>query len=149
MMRVAMSGADEATCREITLRLRGAALTPCDLTAIGAASTEAIAAVAFVGTRSPDAGEVERLLGAGKHVLLATDARPLRDRMEVLVRLARQTGARLSVVNPDHALPSRQLIRQQITSGKLGEVGLLRIHRWECSTTGGVLHREWPPVRRW
>ncbi len=35
------------------------------------------------------------------------------------------------VVNPDRFLPSRQLIRQQIDSGKLGEIGLIRIHRWE------------------
>lgn len=35
------------------------------------------------------------------------------------------------VVNPDRFLPSRQLIRQQLDAGKLGEVGLIRIHRWE------------------
>lgn len=35
------------------------------------------------------------------------------------------------VVNPDRLLPSRQLIRQQLDAGKLGEVGLIRIHRWE------------------
>jgi predicted dehydrogenase len=33
-------------------------------------------------------------------------------------------------VNPDRYLPSRQLIRKQL-SGPLGEVGLLRSHRWE------------------
>lgn len=33
--------------------------------------------------------------------------------------------------NPDRFLPSRQLIRQQLDSGKLGEVGLVRVHRWE------------------
>ena len=35
------------------------------------------------------------------------------------------------VVNPDRFLPSRQLIRQQLDTGKLGEVGLVRVHRWE------------------
>ena len=35
------------------------------------------------------------------------------------------------VINPDRFLPSRQLIRQQLDAGKLGEVGLIRIHRWE------------------
>ena len=35
------------------------------------------------------------------------------------------------VINPDRFLPSRQLIRQQLDAGKLGDVGLIRIHRWE------------------
>ncbi|TXT23694.1 MAG: hypothetical protein FD138_3189 [Planctomycetota bacterium] len=35
------------------------------------------------------------------------------------------------VINPDRFLPSRQLIRQQLDTGKLGDVGLIRIHRWE------------------
>ena len=40
------------------------------------------------------------------------------------------------VINPDRFLPSRQLIRQQIEAGKLGEVGLIRIHRWEHNDSG-------------
>ena len=35
------------------------------------------------------------------------------------------------VINPDRFLPSRQLIRQQLDAGKLGDVGLVRVHRWE------------------
>ena len=42
------------------------------------------------------------------------------------------------VVNPDRFLPSRQLLRQQLDTGKLGDVGLIRIHRWEPN----VLHDE-------
>ena len=34
-------------------------------------------------------------------------------------------------VNPDRCLASRQLIRQQLDAGKLGDVGLVRVHRWE------------------
>lgn len=34
-------------------------------------------------------------------------------------------------INPDRFLPSRQLIRQQLDAGKLGAVGLVRVHRWE------------------
>ncbi len=141
MMRVVMSGADEVACREITLRLRGATVEPRDVSLMGDAPAEVCDAVAFVGTRTPDSAEVERLLVAGTHVLLATDARPLRDRMEALDRSARQSGARLSVVNPDHVLPSRQLIRQQIAGGKLGEVGVVRIHRWESSAAEDAANR--------
>jgi predicted dehydrogenase len=35
------------------------------------------------------------------------------------------------LLNPDRCLPSRQLIRQQLDAGKLGDVGLVRVHRWE------------------
>ena len=41
--------------------------------------------------------------------------------------------------NPDRFLPSRQLIRQQLDSGKLGDVGLIRVHRWE-PTVGQVFN---------
>ena len=141
MIRVAMNGADEAICREISLRLRGALVVPCDATGDGRSPTTAYDAVAFVGMNAPDSDEVEQFLVTGKHVLLATDARLLRDRMELLTRTARQAGAQLSVVNPDHAIPLRQLVRQQIASGKLGEVGLVRIHRWEPTVTESVLNR--------
>ena len=49
------------------------------------------------------------------------------------------------VVNSDQFLPSRQLIRQQLDTGKLGEVGLVRVHRWEPSE-GDVFHL--PGLRR-
>lgn len=41
------------------------------------------------------------------------------------------------VVNPDRFLPSRQLIRQQLDTGKLGEVGLIRVHRWQPMSSPG------------
>jgi predicted dehydrogenase len=42
-----------------------------------------------------------------------------------------RNGAQVAVVNPDRFLPSRQLIRQQLDAGRLGQPGLVRIHRWE------------------
>src|SRR5207302_4894678 len=51
--------------------------------------------------------------------------------LDDLAGLARQKGVQLVIVNPDHFLPSRRLIRQQLDAGKLGEPGLVRIHRWE------------------
>jgi predicted dehydrogenase len=44
------------------------------------------------------------------------------------------------VVNPDRLLPSRQLIRQQLDSDKLGEVGLIRVHRWEPGGSRTLAH---------
>lgn len=54
-------------------------------------------------------------------------AASLRNRLAVV----RDAKVRCEVVNPDRYLPSRQLIRQQLDAGKLGEPGLIRMHRWE------------------
>ncbi|MDX1946372.1 MAG: hypothetical protein SFU86_13305 [Pirellulaceae bacterium] len=35
-----------------------------------------------------------------------------------------------AVLNPDRYLPSRQLIHRELSAGKLGEPGLVRMHRW-------------------
>ena len=55
MIHVALSGVDEATCREITLRLRGALVLPFDATNGSHAATDACDAVVFVGPKLPDA----------------------------------------------------------------------------------------------
>jgi hypothetical protein len=36
----------------------------------------------------------------------------------------------VTVINPDRYLPKHQAIRQQLDAGKLGQLGLLRLHRW-------------------
>lgn len=142
MIRLAMSGMDETTCHEVSLRLRDVLIAPFDANSIDHVPADACDAVAIVGATTPGLAEVEQYIASGKHVLLATDTRLLRDQIELFARTARKTKAHLSVVNPDHALPSRQLIRQQIASGKLGEVGLVRIHRWEPNVTECVPDRK-------
>ena len=134
MIRVALSGVDEATCREITRRLRHAVVTPCDATHWGHAAADACDAVAFVGPKSPDAGDVQRIVAAGKQVLLATETILSMEWVETLVDHSRLAGVEVMVTNPDHFLPSRQLIKQQLFDAfNLGCVGLIRIHRWESS----------------
>jgi predicted dehydrogenase len=59
--------------------------------------------------------------------------------LAALSRAARRGGGHLAVVNPDHYLPSRQLIRKLLDAGKLGEAALVRIHRWEPATAGAGL----------
>ena len=134
MICVAMSGVDEATCREITLRLHGATVSPFDATAVGHAATDACDAVAFVGPRSPDEREVQRIVTSGKHVLFATETVMSMEWIETLIDYSRLAGVEVMVTNPDHFLPSRQLIKQQLFDAfNLGHVGLIRIHRWESS----------------
>lgn len=64
------------------------------------------------------------VLDGGMPSLLVAEPCPLREAIESF------TTANTVVVNPDRYLPSRQLIRKQL-AGPLGEVGLLRLHRWE------------------
>ena len=134
MIHVALSGVDEATCREITLRLRGALVLPFDATHGGHAATDACDAVAFVGPKSPDVSDLQRIVAAGKHMLLATETILSMEWVETLIDHSRLNGVQVMVTNPDHALPSRQLIKQQLFDAfNLGNVGLIRIHRWESS----------------
>src|SRR5688572_20218645 len=72
----------------------------------------------------------EELLRAGVHVLLVAEPCPSAIVIEVLSNESRRAGVRCAIVNPDRYLPSRQLIRKQL-SGPLGDAGLIRAHRWE------------------
>jgi predicted dehydrogenase len=128
MIRLALSGAAETTCRDIASRLRGATLQ------IGLNTLpEAFDAAVFLGPATPAVAEIERLLGAGKHVLLAAESFLPGEVLERLFATTGRAGVCLEVVNPDRYLPSRRLIRQQLEAGKLGEVGLVRLHRWEVA----------------
>lgn len=141
MRRVAMHGIDEAACREISLRLNGSLVLPLSTTAPQAqpvsehapaveGSAHNVDAVAFLTECCTDVNDVEQWLRAGKPVLLSCDALKRPESLIELQQTARALNVRLSCVNPDRWLPSRQLIQQQIASRKLGAVGLLRIHDW-------------------
>lgn len=79
----------------------------------------------------------EELLRAGIHVLVVAEPCLSPFAVEVLSNEARRAGVRCAVVNPDRYLPSRQLVRKQL-SGPLGDVGLVRSHRWEGSAAAEV-----------
>jgi predicted dehydrogenase len=124
MIRLAISGAALPVIRKIAARLRGAILQP-----------DPVDAAVFLGPALPDVDGIERLLDASKHVLLAAESGPTADALDRLSAAATRAGVRLDIVNPDRYLPSRQLIRQQLTAGTLGEFGLIRLHRWASATT--------------
>jgi len=121
-IRLAVSHPEERDLNAIPSRLHGCAL---------AASLNDCEAVMHVGWPGPEA--IERSLAAGTHVLVA-DPCPARESVETLFDSARKAGVQFCVVNPDRYLASRQLIRKQL-SGPLGEPGLLRLHRWEPTST--------------
>jgi predicted dehydrogenase len=137
MIRLAVSNPETAIWQEAAPRLRAATI----VTAVDAqhhAPPESCVAAVFAGPGRADAEAIARWLRAGKHVLLALEECLPNDLLEALFGVARETKVRLAVVNPDRYLPSRQLIRQQIDAGKLGEVVLVRSHRWETAAFDGA-----------
>jgi predicted dehydrogenase len=55
----------------------------------------------------------------------------------LLSTAARRAGVRLAVLNLERFVPSRRLIREQLESGRLGAPGVVRMHRWDHSTSSG------------
>jgi len=115
----------------ISQRLRGATIAATFDSGTGHSLCEVCDAVVFVGSRPLEKTLVERALGGGKHVLLATEPCLSVADLEALSGVAQKGGLQFAVVNSDRYLPSRQLIKQQI-GGSLGNIGLVRVHRWEA-----------------
>lgn len=90
-------------------------------------------AVVTARTVNDSKGAIEECLRAGKHVLYAADIEFSWNEIAALHAIARQSKAQFTIINPDRFLPSRQLIKQQIPD-KIGQAGLVRIHRWESSS---------------
>jgi predicted dehydrogenase len=130
MIRLAIGDLNEPMRRELSSRLRGAALVPSanDL-------PQACDAAVLFGPLSDDGAAVVGCLRAGKPVLLTAEALAASETLRSLAEVASQAGVPLVVANLDRYLPSRQLIRLQLDAGKLGEPGLIRLHRWETPVT--------------
>ena len=86
--------------------------------------------VLLLEPRPAEAAFAAARLAAGQDVLLTPRPWLSAAALDRLERAARAGGARLAVVNPERARPSRRLLRQQIESGHLGRPGLVRLHRW-------------------
>lgn len=135
MIRLAVVGGENGPWAEAALRLREATIVmkgndSGEEPSVFLAPTDC-EAVVFAGTGTTSPNSVRRCLAAGKHVLLTVDAGLSSETLLELSSHAVRTGWQLALVNPDRFLPSRQLIRQQLDAGKLGQPGLIRLHRWE------------------
>lgn len=138
MIRLAISGIDEQARTQLAARLRGALLVEC-ADQWASLSSNAFNAVALLGANHNDAQAVIDCLIAGKSVLISADACYSTDALNALSAAARKSGTQIMIANPDHYLPSRQLLREQLDAGKLGEVGLVRSHRWMAGPKNEVL----------
>ena len=126
-MLLAVRG-DEALLRQLGRRLRGATVQPLppDDT-----PPDGCDAVVLLDRRAGDAALIGRCLEAGHHTLLVAQPWLAGAALDRLADAASRSGAQLAILNPDRYLPSRQLLRQQLDSGRLGEPGLVRSHQWE------------------
>jgi len=66
----------------------------------------------------------------GKPLMVPFDASGLTD----LALQCEQSGSLLTLFQPLRVLPSIQTLRQDLASGNLGNLGLVRLHRWSHST---------------
>ena len=123
-VRLGVTGGD-AIWRAAGPRLRGATIGPFSR------DPAAFDAVIFVEPGRLEPGLVGLCLSEKRPVLIVADAWLTSDILKTLSATAQQSGTPLAVANPDRFLPSRQMIRQHLDEGKLGEPGLVRMHRWE------------------
>lgn len=119
---------DETTLRQLGRRLRGATVQPLSP---GDTPPDGCDAVVLLDRRAGDAALIGRCLEAGHHTLLVAQPWLAGAALDRLADEASRSGAQLAILNPDRYLPSRQLLRQQLDSGRLGEPGLVRSHQWE------------------
>jgi len=139
MIRLAIRGLEDCDAQHLCVRLRNASLV--DGFESGTANSAAnCSAVVFFTSQSSNASQIEKCLAEGVHVLLAGTPCLSPEGFTRLGAAAANSGAQLIVVNPDRYLPSRQLIHEQLRNGHLGELGLIRSHRWESQEPDSNSH---------
>lgn len=138
-IRLAAEVHQQAHWSQVAVRLRRAII---DLVPIGdlAASVQGGCDAVVLSEPGPaDPGTIQRLLSAGKHVLVTGVLATAWPAWEGLSAAAQRSGVQWSIVNPDRYLPSRQLIKHEVQT-RLGEVGLIRSHRWQSTRTSTLCH---------
>ena len=116
----------------------GAALQAASLTELLAEHPDCCSAVLVHGaadTRLNAAAEAAR---HGKHVLLELPPVAGADALAALGEQCAAKGVCLMIGGTLRFLPSQQVLKQRLDSGKLGELGLLRAHRWRAGAGSGA-----------
>jgi predicted dehydrogenase len=76
-----------------------------------------------------------------KHVLVETPLALSSADAEEVTSACRAAGVRLMVGAASRFVPATRVVKDSVDSGKIGQPGLLRIHRWESRDTG-----DWPTL---
>lgn len=86
-----------------------------------------------------DGGSVGRqAANAGKHVFVAGMLGMSIAQVDEAIGASETAGVRLMAGLATRYLPSQQTVKNAIMSGDLGELGLVRIHRWEAGANGAT-----------
>jgi len=89
-----------------------------------------VEAVWVAGPNDRHVEHTERCLAAGKHVLLEKPMATTLAGAEQLLELSRVTEPKLTVGFQHRFRPAHRWLRDAVQSGLLGDIGLLRIHRF-------------------
>ena len=111
---------------EALRRVRGARV------AVTAESMEAVAGenVEFAAVAVDSSADAGRAIAAGKHVLVGAPLADSLQEAEALLETSREAGVFLAVGGLPVNVPANRVILDRLSSGKLGEPGLLRVHCW-------------------
>ena len=111
---------------EALRRVRGARV------AVTAESMEAVAGenVEFDAVAVDSSADAGRAIAAGKHVLVGAPLTDSLQEAEALLETSREAGVFLAVGGLPVNVPANRVILDRLSSGKLGEPGLLRVHCW-------------------
>ena len=118
---------DDAPGRSEALRRVRGAQVAVTAESMDAAAGENVEFDAVAVDSSADAG---RAIAAGKHVLVGAPLADSLQEAEALLEAARETGVFLAVGGLPVNVPANRVILDRLSSGKLGEPGLLRVHCW-------------------
>ena len=128
----------DAGRRAEAVRRLGAGLQAATVADLLAAHPDCCSGVLVHGaaeTRLDDAAAAAR---QGKHVLLELPPAAGADALAAIGDECAAAGVCLMIGGTLRFLPSQQVLKQRLDSGKLGELGLLRAHRWYAGTGTGT-----------
>ncbi len=112
----------------------GASITASSLDDLLDQHLDAFDAVLILESSDSRVSLAMRSAETGKHVSVASPLAPSAQTAEDIINACRSANVRLMVSNSLRFMPSQQEVKAALTDGKLGEPGLLRMHRWTKST---------------
>ena len=120
-----------------TAQALDAPLSGASLDDLLAQHSDAFDAVLISSTNTAHRPLVEKAAAAGKHVFVETPLALSTEAADAAIQACGSAGVRLMVGQAMRFMPSNQRVKESLASGKLGALGLLRIHRWEPLGAGG------------
>src|SRR5947209_10239775 len=120
---------DPERARNVAQQL-GASIWTVELGDLLARHAEAFDAVLIHSAVSARETHSRSAIDAGKHVFVKAPVALSTEGADALIEACRAAEVRLMVGETQRFLPAVQAIKESLDAAKLGEPGLLRIHRW-------------------